>query len=323
VSGVHAGSTDDVPEAVGSGPALAAASPAEADIPLEAGLSIAEAGRELGLAPETLRKWQQRYGLGPSRSSAGGHRRYVPTDLRRLRRVCDLIARGVPTAEAARQVLQDEAVGLQTISADPAVRRLAAAAAQLDGPAVRHLLDHELARRGVVDTWEHLLRPTLDATGAYALHSAHGIAMEHVLSHVIQATLASAAVPAATAPAAASSRRIMLACAPDEEHELPLVALAAALAERGIATTLLGARTPPAAPTAAASLEGGLLVVFALLPLRVPECVQDPPPNAEIVAAGPGWDPAALPPRVTHVNSLPETIALCTADQRGATAEPP
>jgi len=100
-------------------------------------------------------------------------------------------------------------------------------------------------------------------------------------------------------------------------------AAAAALAERGIATTLLGARTPPAAPTAAASLEGGLLVVFALLPQRVPEGVQDPPANADVVAAGPGWDPAALPPRVRYVNSLPETITLCTTDQRGATDEPP
>jgi hypothetical protein len=211
---------------------------------------------------------------------------------------------------------------LQTISADPAVRRLAAAAAQLDGPALRHLLDHELGRRGVVDTWQHVLRPILNAIGAYALHSAHGIATEDVLSHVIQACLASAPSRGAGAPAAAS-RRIMLACAPDEEHELPLVALAAALAERGIATTLLGARTPPAAPTAAASLRSGLLVVFALLPQRVPECVQDPPPNAAIVAAGPGWDPTALPPRVSYVNSLPEAITLCTTDQRGAPDEPP
>jgi hypothetical protein len=115
----------------------------------------------------------------------------------------------------------------------------------------------------------------------------------------------------------------MLACAPDEEHELPLVALAAALAEHGIATTLLGARTPPAAPTAATSLEGGLLVVFALLPQHVPECVQDPPPNAKIVAAGPGWDPTALPPRVSYVNSLPEAITVCTVEQPGATDDPP
>jgi MerR family transcriptional regulator, light-induced transcriptional regulator len=288
-------------------------------LPLAAGLSIAEAGRELGLAPDTLRKWQHRYGLGPSRSSAGGHRRYVPADLQRLGRVRDLIARGVPTAEAARQVLQDEAIGLESISADPAARRLAAAAAQLDGPGVRHLLDHELARRGVVDTWDNLLRPVLAAAGAYAQQSAHGIAMEHVLSHVIQAALAAPTGPDRIAPApAAKPRLVMLACAPDEEHELPMVALAAALAEHGIATTLLGARTPPAAPTTAASLEGGLLVVFALLPQHIPECVQDPPPNATIVAAGPGWDPAALPPRVSHVNSLPEAITLFTAGRPGS-----
>lgn len=284
--------------------------PAEAGLPPDAGLSIAEAGRELGLAPETLRKWQQRYGLGPSRNSSGGHRRYVRSDLLRLRRVCDLIARGVPTAEAARQVLQEEACGLQPEGADPAVRRLAAAATQLDGPGLRHLLDHELARRGVVDTWEHVLRPVLASTGAYAMRSPHGIAMEHVLSHVVQAAFAAATGRAAIAPEA-PARRILLACAPDEEHELPMVALAAALAEHGIAATLLGARTPPEASTTAAFLEGALLVVFALLPRRLPERVPDPPPNAAIIAAGPGWDPAALAPRVRHVDSLPEAVSLC------------
>jgi hypothetical protein len=208
---------------------------------------------------------------------------------------------------------------MEFIRADPAVRRLAAAAAQLDGPSVRHLLDHRLARRGVVETWEHLLRPVLVAVGAYAKEAAHGIAMEHVLSHVIHAASASAPGRDPTAPTPASTTRpTMLACAPDEEHELPLVALAAALAEHGIATTLLGARTPAAAPTAAASLEGGLFVVFALLPQQVPDRVQDPPPNATIIAAGPGWDPAALPPRVSYVNSLPEAIALVRTDQAGS-----
>ena len=77
-----------------------------------------------------------------------------------------------------------------------------------------------------------------------------------------------------------------------------MVALAAALAERGIGSTLLGSRTPPAASTAATfCLRGGLLMVFALLPQDVPECVQDPAPGTTIVAAGPDWDPAALPPR--------------------------
>ena len=101
---------------------LAGAPPKVADPPSDGGLSIAEAGRDLGLAPDTLRKWQHRYGLGPSRSSSGGHRRYVHADLLRLRRVRDLIARGVATAEAARQVLQDEATGLESSGSDPTVR---------------------------------------------------------------------------------------------------------------------------------------------------------------------------------------------------------
>src|SRR5690242_13238745 len=249
---------NDVPVSELPAPPLAGGPPEAADPPSDGGLSIAEAGRDLGLAPDTLRKWQHRYGLGPSRSSSGGHRRYVHADLLRLRRVRDLIARGVATAEAARQVLQDEAIGLESSSSDPTVRRLTAAAAQLDGPSVRHLVDQELARRGVVDTWENLLRPVLVAAGAAAEQSTHGIAMEHVLSHVVHAAFAAAS--GRIAPTAATPRPTLLSCAPDEEHELPMVALAAALAERGIGSTLLGARTPLAASTAATSLRGGLLV---------------------------------------------------------------
>ena len=146
--------------------------------------------------------------------------------------------------------------------------------------------------------------PTCSACGGSATSSP--VAMEHVLSHVVHAAFAAASGRVAPT-AAATPRPTVLACAPDEEHELPMVALAAALAERGIGSTLLGARTPPAAAT---SLRGGLLMVFALLPQDVPECVQDPAPGTTIVAAGPGWDPAALPPRVRHVNSLPAAIAL-------------
>ena len=47
--------------------------------------------------------------------------------------------------------------------------------------------------------------------------------------------------------AAAAQRRpaILLACADEEQHSLPLEALAAALAETGVPSRLLGARVPP------------------------------------------------------------------------------
>ena len=273
-------------------------------------MSIAEAGRELDIAPDTLRKWQHRYGLGPSRRSPGGHRRYIRADLLRLRRVRDLIARGVPTADAARQVLQSEAIGLEPISADPAAHRLAAAAAQLDGPSVRHLLDHELARRGVVDTWEQLLRPVLVAAGARAQHSAHGIAMEHVLSHVIQAAFATAPTRNPSDPPAPAPSGAMLACAPGEEHELPLVALAAALAEYGIPTTCSAPELHLAPSLRQPASTAACLSCSRCFPHPTPECLQNPPPHARIIAAGPGWDPVALPPQLTHTNSLPEAVTL-------------
>src|SRR5689334_12883185 len=68
-------------------------------------LSISQVARRTGLTTTTLRVWQRRYGLGASATSAGGHRRYSPADLARLRAARELIEQGLPTAEAARIVL--------------------------------------------------------------------------------------------------------------------------------------------------------------------------------------------------------------------------
>lgn len=60
---------------------------------------ISVVAERTGLSQATLRAWQHRYGLGPSRTSAGGHRRYGPTDIERLERVRDLEIEGVPAGE--------------------------------------------------------------------------------------------------------------------------------------------------------------------------------------------------------------------------------
>ncbi|WP_249188433.1 MerR family transcriptional regulator, partial [Nocardiopsis sp. MG754419] len=63
------------------------------------------AARLLGVAPTTLRSWDRRYGIGPGERSPGGHRRYSPADMSRLRELCRLVGEGVPPASAARLVL--------------------------------------------------------------------------------------------------------------------------------------------------------------------------------------------------------------------------
>lgn len=67
-------------------------------------LTVGAAARRLGIAAPTLRSWERRYGLSPSRRSVGGHRRYSPEDVARLRAMLQLVNRGVPTAAAAEAV---------------------------------------------------------------------------------------------------------------------------------------------------------------------------------------------------------------------------
>lgn len=52
--------------------------------------TINEVARELGLSAPTLRSWERRYGIGPSARTLGGHRRYGPEDVARLKRLVEL-----------------------------------------------------------------------------------------------------------------------------------------------------------------------------------------------------------------------------------------
>ena len=270
-------------------------------------LAISEVARLTGLTSTTLRVWQRRYGLGASRSSPGGHRRYSPQDVARLRAVQRLVGRGLPTAEAARVVLRPVEHGLDLpAEAHPVAHLLAAAALDLDGPSCRSQLRDHSESHSVERTWEDVLRPVLGAVGDRWAEIPHGVAVEHVLSHVAAAVLG-AATPAPPGPAP-----VLLACVPVEEHDLPLVALAAALGRRGVATTLLGAATPTDALAGAVRRSCPMVVmVLALLPeLADPGVFGTLPPTDCLVAAGPGWEGTTMPGGVRRVGDLPGALEI-------------
>jgi MerR family transcriptional regulator, light-induced transcriptional regulator len=50
------------------------------------GLSIKEVAEQTGLAPGTIRMWEQRYCFPAPRRTASGYRRYEPEDVETLRR---------------------------------------------------------------------------------------------------------------------------------------------------------------------------------------------------------------------------------------------
>lgn len=309
--------------------------------------TVAAVAHRLGVAPATLRTWARRYGLGPSEHVAGAHRRYTVSDLARLETMRRLTLDGVPPAEAARVALRgsgargstggpmpDREGGLRRRGgpggrvlalpgADGVVRGLGRAAMALDAQAVTRTLREEVEQRGVLQTWEHVLRPVLGAVGDRWALTGQGVEVEHLLSDCAASVLRSVA-DGVSEPA--TGRPALLSCAPDENHALPLHALAAALAERGTATRTLGAAMPADALRAAVRRTGpALLFLWSQLPGTAARADLDAlpvtRPPTSVVVGGPGWSPDALPARVTLAADLSQAVDLAER-ALGSEAEP-
>src|SRR5690349_22471334 len=291
----------------------------------DAGLSAGEAARRLGVATTTIRTWDRRYGLGPSHREPGRHRRYSERDLARLELMRRLTVDGVAPAEAARiakatrdptvQVFPGAGPPSGQLPRRPSARTLAAAkglrraALALDPAGVDRILGLALSG-GVVRAWTAVIAPTLRDLGRQRSTGRY-IAAEHVLSGAVSAALA-------RVPRPRTRPRVMLACAPDEQHSLPLQALAAALAERGVASRMLGARVPADALRDALARTGpAAALVWAHAPAtadydQIAQAAGTPPRPAIVAACGPGWDPGSLPNGVMLLTTFRQALAVIT-----------
>jgi DNA-binding transcriptional MerR regulator len=284
-------------------------------------LTAGAVARRLGIAVTTLRTWHQRYGLGPSEHEAGGHRRYTEADIARLEAMRRLTSRGVPAAEAARAVLSGRSGpvasgrygGGHTVPlgrAGPAERGLARAAMRLDVLTMVHLIATAVGERGVVQAWDGLFCPVLRGIGDRHAATNHLVEVEHLLSRSISDVLAAVPRPRDGQP------RALLACADEEQHSLPLEALAAALAERGASSRLLGARVPVAALQEAVRRTGpAAVVVWSQAPstgdpVQLEAVLALRPQPVVVAAAGPGWPDDALPAGVDRPASLSDALEL-------------
>ena len=295
------------------------------------GLTVAAVARHLGVAPDTLRTWDRRYGLGPAEHRAGAHRRYSMADLARLEQVRRLINAGMQPGDSARVVLdsalvsQLESVPItvqaltdlrlapsteQFAPSTASARGLARAAAAMDSGACRAIINEHLGRNGVVWTWETLLAPTLIGIGEQWQSSGRVIEVEHLLTQVIESCIGTV-TDRLRAPI--NVRPVLLAAAPDELHALVLTALAGALAERHIEVRLLGPRVPTAALLRAArrcgpvavfvwsqiTETGDVIPLAGLLKIR---------PVPAVVIGGPGWA-GPTPPGVKQVYGFAEAVS--------------
>jgi DNA-binding transcriptional MerR regulator len=271
-------------------------------------VGIGTAAQRLGVTTSTLRSWERRYNLTRPQRTTGAHRRYTAADLTRLTSMRQLIARGMPAAQAAALISPSTAPGP---TPGEIAARLREATSALDAGHVSALLHGALLRHGTTVTWEQILSPVLIELGDRWHDRGYGVDSEHVLSGTAEAVLRWHAYQARADPA--PGEPVLLLTTPGERHTLPLAALAAALTERATPSVLL-AELPPGdlahaltriAPRAALlwAHAAGTADVATLDVLREASPL--------VYTAGPGW--AGRPASAPHLATFAAAVDALAA----------
>ncbi|MFZ0530267.1 MAG: MerR family transcriptional regulator, partial [Propionicimonas sp.] len=119
--------------------------------------------QQLGLAPGTLRAWEQRYGIVHPTRSEGGYRLYDDSDLETLQAMAELVAAGMQPAQAAQEVqsgrsapARESTRGADAPAGLPDPAALIAASRGYDSRALEDTLDAAFAAARfeyVIDEW--------------------------------------------------------------------------------------------------------------------------------------------------------------------------
>jgi MerR family transcriptional regulator, light-induced transcriptional regulator len=243
--------------------------------PSRSGLRIGELARRLGLSEHVLRAWEKRYHVLHPARSAGGYRLYSDADESRVRRMQAHLANGMSAAEAAGAALSEESdllpAGPNRALGDPgglaeAARALGEYLNPFDEPAAQAALDRLFAQHTVEEVLRDVVMPYLHNLGERWEQGTVTVADEHLVSNMLRGRLASFA----RGWGRGIGPRAVLACAPGEQHDLPLLAFGIVLHRNGWRVEYLGADTPiDDVARAAVAMSADLAVLSAAIPGRL------------------------------------------------------
>ena len=219
-------------------------------------LSIGAVARATGLSADTIRVWQKRYGFPVPQRRPSGHRAYSVTDVRRLRRISEALARGhrpgqvVSLSEARLDALLTGTA--PTRSATPQgvtpLKPLMSLVRAHDGQALTSALLSDAAALGPIEFLRLRIVPMIEMVGDGWARGELGIAHEHAFSERVEDVLRVVRLPFERD---AAGPRITLATLAGETHGLGLQMCAVVAAFSGLVPHLLGTDLPVAEIAAA------------------------------------------------------------------------
>jgi MerR family transcriptional regulator, light-induced transcriptional regulator len=216
-------------------------------------LSIGALSRATGVAVETIRTWEARYGFPRPERKPSGHRVYPLSTVPRLRRIAQALALGhraaqvVPASDAALgQLLTATPAGPPPPPAPsapgvPSVEPLVGLVARFDAEGLRGALVADWARLGPVEFLETRVAPLLVAVGEAWERGELAVSHEHFLSQRVAELLGALRLPF---DERARGPLVVCATLPGERHGLGLQMAALVLAAGGYRTLHLGTDLP-------------------------------------------------------------------------------
>jgi methanogenic corrinoid protein MtbC1 len=218
-------------------------------------LSIGALSRATGIAVETLRTWETRYGFPVPERKPSGHRVYPVSAVPRLRRVAQALALGhragqvVGTSEDALDRLLETSAASQPAATTvaPGLPPVEDLAGQLklvkafDAERLSRSFLSDWARMGPVEFLETNVAPLVHAVGEAWEQGDLEIRHEHFVSERLGDLLRSLRMPR---EGRATGPLIVFATLPGEEHGLGLQMAALVVATAGCRVVYLGTQVP-------------------------------------------------------------------------------
>jgi len=203
---------------------------------------------ETGVPADTFRAWERRYGLPHPQRTAGGHRLYSERDIALVRWLRDRTAEGLTISQAIALLHNKQAQTLNPVQPMAqnwvqGQKQLLAALIAFDERSADNFLSEAFILHSVETVLLNLIVPTMIEIGEQWHQGKIYIATEHFASQFIRQRLA-ALLNNYRTNSLNGQTKMLLGCAPSEQHDLGLLILAVFFARRGCSIVFLGSGVP-------------------------------------------------------------------------------
>lgn len=227
--------------------------------------------RETEVPADTFRAWERRYGIPRPQRTAGRHRLYSERDIAIIRWLRDRTAEGMNISQAVmllQETLEHEADAPQPLAEPRALERLNEdvldALIHYDSARADRLLSEAFALYPFEEVLLSVVQPTMIEVGELWIRGEINVATEHYCTEFVRRKLSGLINLYEGDPARG---RILVACAPEEQHDLGAMFASLFMVRRGWQVIYLGPQVPLAdLLDAARALSPDLICLSATLP---------------------------------------------------------